>query len=763
MSKAALKVSVRALVAFTAFPPDIVPVSSLMMELGRQGHLARQSASTARAETLLTWSGQLNLREIQVSGRMDLYDAQAQPPLVEEIKLAPREAPEKPLKEHLLQAVAYGFMLCQRDGLDAVQLNIAYVTAQGEMVREFSEVFSADRLQADFLGMLIPWAAWQERLMAHVEARDRSLQGLPFPYPAYRPGQREMAAQVYTAISRRKRLYAVMPTGTGKSAAALYPALKALGQGLTRKVFCLTARGTQRIAMHKEVGLMLENGLTLHALTLNAKEGLCPVGHLRCHPDHCERAKGHYLRQQAALEEALDFPNWDGSLVTALADKHQLCPFEFSLALCEIADLVICDYNYALDPQVRLSRIFDTTRNVTLLIDEAHNLPDRARDMLSGSLKAAELRAFRMEAGKLHRRTSPLYKACTAMLRLIEEEDGEWDGERAALAAGKLLDALGTAFTPGTARLVRDLVSFLGALRREGEEPEDYAPLHKPGKTGAITILNLNPAPHLAECTRNLAGCVFYSATLEPLGAMRALLGGDREDACLSLPSPFPEEHLLPLQLSLNTRYQARESSLDPAARAIRALFDTCPGKMIAYFPSFAYLRAVHARLETGGALPTLVQQPGMDEAQRLAFLQSFTQGDEPLLGLCVLGGVFSEGVDLPGRALTTVAIVGVGLPQVNQERDLFRARMEEVMGDGFSFAYRIPGMHKVLQAAGRLIRSEHDRGVLLLMDDRYTREDTLALLPAHLRLNRVHSIEELAQKARAFWQECDMGGAGNG
>ena len=764
MRNAPLRASVRALVAFSVFQPDILPYSSQAMELGRLSHLAWQSASAAAAETALFWEGSLDGQPVRVSGRMDLYDESASPPLIEEIKLAPQQQPEAPLPEHLLQAVCYGFMLCERDGLEEVRLQVSYVSPEGQLTARFTEDWTAQRLREAFFGLLLPWAAWQNRLLDHIEARDESLLGLPFPYPDYRPGQREMATQVYTAIQRRRRLYAVMPTGTGKSAAALYPALKALGQGLSLQVYCLTARGTQRIAMQKELERMRAQGLAIHALTLNAKESLCPMDSLRCHPDHCERARGHYVRQPAALEEALAHPFWDREFVLALAEKHSLCPFEYSLALCEIADVFICDYNYAFDPQVRLSRVFDARKKVTLLVDEAHNLPDRARDMLSGGITHSRLAEFRREAGRLHGRKAPLYKAATALMKLLETEFISEEPERLLEGIGSLLEQLGGIYTPGGVHLARDLISLMGALHRAGEEGEDYILHHQPGKSSALHVINLNPAPYLREVTRGLGGCVFYSATLQPLAAMRGLLGGDSEDGLLSLPSPFPEEHLLTLLYPLNTRYRAREASLRPAAQAILALFGARPGKMIAYFPSFAYLRAAQAVLvELAPDLPLTVQRGGMDERQRLDFLSDFTRDDQPLLGLCVLGGVFAEGVDLPGSALTSVAVVGVGLPQVNELRDLYRLRMEEAMGDGFGYAYRFPGMHKVLQAAGRLIRSETDQGVLLLLDDRYAQEEYDSLLPAHIRPERVQSIPEITQKAKLFWRQSREGGQGHG
>lgn len=753
--EAALRVSVRALVSFSVFSPDIMPVSKRLMELGREGHLARQGQSQARAETALAWEGEAEGLPVKVSGRMDLFDAEAEPPLVEEIKLSPNPAPAEALPEHLLQAVCYGFMLAVRDNLDEVGLRVCYVTRQGDITAAFDTVKTFGELSAGFFALLLPWAAWQNRLLAHQKERDAGLAQLPFPYAAYRPGQREMAAQAYTAIRLKKRLFALMPTGTGKTAAVLYPALKALAQGLNQKVFCLTARGTQRYAVLKELDTLRGMGLRLHALTLSAKEKLCPMAHMRCHPNHCERARGHFARQPEALSEALHQSSWDTDMVNGLALRHSLCPFEFSLALCEIADLVVCDYNYALDPQVRLQRIFDSPRGVTLLIDEAHNLPDRARDMLSGSIDAATLTRLRREAGKASGRKGGLYRAFSALLQALAEETLKEEGERLISRVHALLDELSRDYSPGGAELARGLIAFLSAWYRAKEEGDDYTLLHDARKgRGGLRVLCLNPAPWLKEATRRMAGCVFFSATLNPLEMMRSLLGGEADDACLALPSPFPPENLLTLLLPVNTRYRARGESLLPAAEAILALFHARPGKYIAYFPSFAYLKAVGEAL--AGFMPDIPlirQEPGMTEGERADFLARFTGDDTSLLGLCVLGGVFAEGVDLPGRALIGAMVLGVGLPQVNAERDLYRDRMREALGDGFGYAYRYPGMHKVLQAAGRLIRSESDRGVLLLMDDRYGQRDYAALLPAHWRVNRVYSGEEITSRARVFWE----------
>ncbi len=749
-----LRISVRALVGFSLFPPDIMPVSSRLMALGREGHLNRQAGSTARAETALRWTGECEGHMVEVQGRMDLYDDSAMPPMIEEIKLALGDAPDEALPEHLAQAVCYGHMLCEQEEMAHVTLRVCYVSPAGEERAAFTEQMGRDTLRERFFALLVPFVRWQKRLAEQKNIRDESIAALPFPYGDYRPGQKEMAVQAYTAISRRKRLFAVMPTGTGKSAAVLYPAVKALGQGACRQVFYLTARGTQRLAARKELDRMAAQGLMALGLTLYAREKICPMEEVRCHPDHCTRAKGHYLRQGAAVEAALGLYRLEKEELLALADAHHLCPFELGLAICEIADVVIGDYNYAFDPRVRLSRVFDSPRGVALLIDEAHNLADRARDMLSGELSLSQLSDARREAGKAYGRGNALYKAFTRLMRLLDKAEVPLQPEALEAACGVLLDELGGSRFPGAGDLAQELIAFLSAFRR-GQGDADYHLIWRPlPRHGRAAVINLNPAPYLSEVTGRLSGCVFFSATLFPLDAMKRLLGGEEGDACLALPSPFPRDHLLTLQYPINTRYRAREGSLLPAARAIAALYTAHPGKVIAYFPSFAYLHQVAEVIRSEAPdVPLIIQERAMDEAAREDFLARFTQDEEPLLGLCVMGGVFAEGVDLPGKQLIGAAILGVGLPQVNEERGLYQARMEEAFEDGFGFAYRYPGMQKVAQAAGRLIRSEKDRGVLLLMDDRFSQRGYHQLLPEHVTMNRVRHIDEIIALTRDFWE----------
>ncbi len=749
-----IRVSVRNLVEFSIHGEDIFSVSSRQdMLAGTQGHKARQEGlgDGWQAETPLSLTAEAEGIPFLITGRMDAY-CDADIPTLEEFKLCrsgeapPREA----LPAHRAQAAVYGHMLCAGQGKAAVRIRVTYVTETGALCACFEKTRGAQELEAEFLALLSAYAKWENLQRKHRAARDESLARLPFPFDRYRPGQREMAVQVFTAIRTKRRLFASMPTGTGKSAAVLYPALKALGQGLTGQIFYLTARTTARQAALQALDLMREKGLHARSLTLNSKDKQCP-GFSRCHPDYCPRARRYFLRLPAALDEILQTADWNAQAVTDMAEKHSLCPFEFALTLCEIADVVICDYNYAFDPVVRIKRVFEQRSDLTLLVDESHNLASRTRDMLSGVSDGETLRNIRRMLGRASGRTGPLYKAITGVLRALREirmEDGVSETELTELPEGLqpavqgLLEALAEAFAAppqgeagqALGELFLSAINFTAAANGDRQ---NYAILcRRQGKERSVKLLCLSVAEHLMEATRRLSGIVYFSATLSPLHEMLKLLGGGEEDACFALPSPFPPENLRVVRHRIDTRYALRRETAPRVAEAIVNAFAEKPGKYIAYFPSYAYLRLVAGELEIiGPSLPLLVQRSGMADDDREAFLARFTLDADPLLGLAVLGGVFAEGIDLPGERLLGVMVVGVGLPMVCREQEALRRHYEQTLGDGFAYAYRYPGMHKVLQAAGRVIRSETDKGTVLLIDKRYFEYDYVSLCPAHWRM----------------------------
>lgn len=731
------RVSVRELVAFSCFAPDIMPVADTEALLtGTQAHKARQASFEGQTEQTIKHVFDVSGAEILVFGRMDVF-IDGDEPFVEEIKHC-KATPDEVREEHRAQALCYAAMLAEERHCSYVRFSICYVNLEGEVLRSFEERLSVEELKAEMSRLLIPYAAFVTREAAHRDRRDQSLQALAFPFDSYRQGQRELAVQVYTAITRKKRLFASLPTGTGKSAAVLYPALKALGESKTERVVYLTARNTARQSPLNALERMVAHGMKARCSVLTAKEKLCPAP-TRCHPDDCPRAKDHFLRQSDAIDDLLQRECWlwDEAVIREQADRFELCPFEFALALSEIADVLLMDLNYAFDPFAQVKRLFQRQKNFTLLVDEAHHTVNRVRESLSGTLDSREIARIRTEYGKAYGRKNHVYREIGTLvhaLRELECTSEECVLERVPYALPSCVQnvmdvAIESLPNAGMSELIRICLPFLYACEHLDE---DYSILlERHGKECVLTLYCLLPGKEIARVTKNLRGAVFFSATLSPLPAMKQLLGGTEEDACFALPSPFPQKNLQVVRKRIGTRYTQRDATAREIADAIAQLVRSHPGNTIAFFPSYAYLELVRRELE-GEDLPALwIQSREMGEKERADFLTAFENASEPLLGLCVLGGLFSEGVDLPGDRLVNAAIVGVGLPVPLARINAVRACYQKHFGDGFAYACRIPGMQKVQQAAGRVIRSETDKGMVLLLDDRYYDAEYEALLPA--------------------------------
>lgn len=770
------RVSVRDLVEFSYFPEDILPTAGMEdLWAGTRAHQARQKQQQGEVERPLNRRFCCLGESITVYGRMDAFTP-GEVPLVEEMKLArPHSVPRAAFPAHRAQALCYAAIIAEEEGASQVRFRVSYVRESGQVLAAFEEQLDREALWEEFQGMLEKYMAFLLAERAHQQRRDASIEALDFPFPQYRQGQREMAAQVYTAIARKRRLFASLPTGTGKSAAVLFPALKALARGKTAKIVYLTARTTARQSPLAALERMVDQGLRARVMTLSAKEKLCP-GFARCHPDDCPRAKGHYLRQEVAIREIEEGGGiWTDQRILEVAQNHEVCPFELALALTERADVALMDLNYAFDPFAQLKRLFQKRRDMTLLVDEAHHLVDRVRENLSGSLDSRMLRDCRREFGKRIGRKHPYYGALGKLLAALRDlsleeagsggRDGGDQAEAAPLDRQELeprekegtLAALPTEVQEAAqalclcayellasplpdSRVMEDVsdtlrlcATFLSAAQRLDE---DYAILltHH-GKERAVELYCLLPAKEIAKVTKRLRGTVFFSATMAPLSATKNLLGGEEEDACFALPSPFPAENLAVVRRRVNTRYLAREESAQQVARSIAQVVGLRPGKYIAYFPSYAYLRLIARHLEQMELPSLLVQSQEMDEAARQAFLEAFTVDERPKLGLCVLGSLFSEGIDLPGEQLIGAIIVGVGLPVPSLRLRTVQACYSQHFGDGFAYACRIPGMQKVVQAAGRVIRSQEDRGLILLLDERYYQREYAQLLPEHWRI----------------------------
>ena len=517
MPNAAVRASVRQMVEFTLRGGDLGPVSLFAMQEGGRAHRARQQNENAIAERPVRWQGVCEGLAADIQGRVDMLWEDSDPLCVEELKLIGTDAPlpDAPLPAHRMQAVCYGFMLCEELRLPSVAVRVSYVTANGLVRAQFDETLTQAQAESAFFSMLRPLAQWEKMQQDYRQTRDASLHTLAFPYPAYRPGQREMAVQVYTAIDRQKRLFATLPTGTGKSAATLFPALKALGEGKAEQLFYLTARGTAQLSALDAIQRMRAQGLISRSVVLTAREKCCPMPAVHCHPNACPRAKGYFDRELPALMALCAQGTWTAQDVSALCEERQLCPFEFSLALSEISDVVICDYNYVFDPMVSLKRIIGQGKPVTLLIDEAHNLPSRTRDMLSAVLDSRDIAALRRETGKLHGRKSALYTAMSALLAPLRAFEAEQSPSDLLPPLEVLIDCMSRHFSDmqpaGYQELFRAILQFRMAVQRMQAQPAEYQPLlSETAKERRICLLCLDVSTHLKTVTQRMRGCVYF-------------------------------------------------------------------------------------------------------------------------------------------------------------------------------------------------------------------------------------------------------------
>lgn len=764
MAKTAARASVHAVVERALLAGDLVPGASADRLLeGVEGHRSLQSVPEpdVRNEVPVRLTVEGAHVALTVHGRIDRLHGLNR---VEEIKTTLEGAPDDALPLHWAQAECYAHMLCAAEGLDAVDVCITYLNLSDGLVTRFVRTRTAGQLAAAFEGYVTPYLDWLDGLDAHRQVLRKELQPMGFPFARYRAGQRELAQEIYLAIRDKRMVMAQAPTGTGKTLAALFPALKAMGEGLAERIFYLTARTTARQAAFDALRPL--PCPHLRAIALYAREKCCPFEVPDCRPEVCHRARGYYDRLPAALEAArAQGGPYDGEAVRRLAEQHGLCPFEFSLDLSLECDVIVCDYNYLFDPRVRLQRYAASgRRGQVLLIDEAHNLPGRARAMYSSRLCIRDIDAVRKSIPR-SRRKEPLYPALRALQKALEEAAMQGEIPRAekelrqdlvslceeALCALRVSDAANPA---AASRLSLDLAGFVYHAARYGA---DNALLFEGGKSArTVTLFCADASTRTAEVLRRSRSAVLFSATLTPLPFYRALCGVAEGSPCVTLHSPFPPDNLLVLHLPVSTRYQARERTLPRVVSAIAALaLSRENGNFIAFFPSYAYLAQAAQGLSEAlaGKAELLVQRADLTEAEREDFLSHFSPHPQGrLLALCAMGGVFAEAVDLPADRLCGAAVVGVGLPQVGVERETLRARYDEVYGDGYAYAYVYPGMGRVLQAAGRVIRSEHDRGALLLIDDRYAADPYRQLLPPEWTLDRVYTDGQIAAACQQFF-----------
>ena len=746
-AKAAVRMSVRAVVETTLHESDLVPASGVArrMREGAAAHRARQGGQRGgeenyRVEVALSAEYETPALTLRVTGRADGVLTRADGlTVIEEIKLGAADSPLVPA--HRAQAAMYGHMLCAQEGMPRAGLRVLYVDGGGNPLRAYEEECDAQTLAREFSALCAAAAAWEEKKLARRRARDASLETLSFPYPAYRAGQRRFAGNVYVALTQRKRLFAQAPTGIGKTMAALFPALLALREGHCQRVLFLTARTTGRKSAMDAMATLRRGGARAMAVELTAMDKICPRPARDCRPEVCPLARGFFDRLPGALDEALSGGETLGAeAVSALAARHAICPFEMELALAGIADVVVCDYNYVFDPVVAVDALLP---GAALLVDEAHQLPPRVRDAMSASAGVDDLTEIRREAGKAHGRACALYRALTGAIRALKEcaalpefAQGALCAPPPALSAAmeQVLEAASAQLAQAASPCALDAFSLAAGFGFAcGKFDARYAALASGGEKHArVSLVCLDASPEILASTKRARGTAFFSATLAPFDAARRMLGSEEGDACLALPSPFDPGQLTARIEPVDIRYAAREQTAPRVAQLIGAHLRENEGNALVFFPSYAYMGRILAELGEGAGVRVLREERGMGEEERRALLAAFDGGERVAL-FAVLGGSFSEGIDLPGERLKNVVVVSTGLPQPDEKVKAMQAYYDGCGEDGFWLCMTLPGMVRVIQAAGRLIRTDEDTGTLLLIDSRFCRRRERALLAGTL------------------------------
>ncbi|WP_286232114.1 ATP-dependent DNA helicase [Neobacillus mesonae] len=644
---------------------------------------------------------------------------------------------------HWAQAQMYAYIYAKEQQLQEIEVQLTYVHKETNEIRRNKKTFTFTELETQIFDILKAYVPYARLQIEHQAQRTVSCKELQFPFPKYREGQRKLAGAVYKTIADEKNLYAKAPTGIGKTISTLFPAVKAMGEGLLTKVFYLTAKTITRTTAEEAFDRMRSSGLNFKAVTITAKEKVCFKDETICQKEHCQFADGYYDRINGAILDILTNETaMTREVIETYAMKHKVCPFEFSIDLAYAADAVICDYNYIFDPRVSLKRLLEEQKRATvLLVDEAHNLIDRGREMFSASLEKATFlqlkKEYKTDSKQIYEAASRLNSWFITLKKQADENEFVIDAlddvliERLVQFTETAEQVLKTGSTPGLLEAYFVAQNFLKIAELLDDHYVIYA--EKTRNDVTLKLFCLDPSKLLAKMGKGYRAKVFFSATLSPLNYYQDILGGDPDDYLLSIPTPFSKEQTDIFIKPLSTRYRDRERTKNEIVSMVHTVIQNRKGNFLLFFPSYSYLHMVYEEFQTSDLknIKTLVQTTNMAEDDREAFLHAFQPNqDEPLIGFAVLGGIFSEGVDLIGERLNGVIVIGVGLPQLCFERNLIKDHFNNDGKNGYDYSYIYPGINKVLQAGGRLIRSESDHGTIVLVDDRFLTAKYQNLLP---------------------------------
>ncbi len=837
--KAEFKISVRELVEFLLRHGDLDDAVSAQgqaaaMQEGTRVHKALQKKGGPyyQSEQPLSHRVEMDGYNVLLEGRADGIMEQDGNVTIDEIKTTSGkvEEMEAPEEVHLAQAKCYAYIYALDNGLEKIRVRMTYVHVdpftekekkpQAFVPRYFRYGFSFPELSEWFEELISSLSKWTGYLFSWTKARDGSIRQLSFPYP-YRKGQKRLAEDVYRTILRKKILFLQAPTGVGKTLAVLFPSIKAMGEGLCSRIFYLAAKNVTAKAAQEAFSLLHGGGLKMKYVLLTAKEKICPMEKTACNPASCPRAKGHFDRVNDALYFMLTgqgAESYGRQQVLEAAEQFDVCPFELSLDLTDWTDAAICDYNYVFDPQAKLKRFFSEGKkgSYLYLVDEAHNLVDRAREMYSAQLCKEDFLAVKKILKPLTKKAGRSLDRCNQwMLEKKKESDGlacQKDIDQMVFDVMQLssqLDEVLRTFPSfeGREEVLQLYFSLREFLQASSLLDENYTVFTRtlPDGRFILKLFCANPSRNLQECYDSGVSTILFSATLIPVNYYKRQLCLEEDPYAVYAQTPFTKgQKTLLVASDVSSRYKERgPETYGKAAAYLELMVEGREGNYIAFFPSYKVLREVYGsfcrrchipedglakdglskhglskdasskygfskgglsddglpgdragRTSHGMLVRTALQEEDMGQSQREGFLEKFS--DPPregsFLAFCVLGGVFSEGINLDGDKLVGTAIFGTGLPQVSEERDLLKDYYDQNGGDGFRYAYLYPGLNKVFQAAGRVIRTSKDRGVILLLDRRFLQRECRDCFPREWEGYQACTLDTAAGLIRNFW-----------
>ncbi len=781
------QIGIRELVEFLLKTGDLSTVSGSENNL-LEGAKIHRKIQKSRPENYDSEVGLSTLFEFlntkyKISGRADGI-LRGKKVLIEEIKTSDlefKDVPKSTLTLYWGQVKVYAYILMNHENLENVNLRLTYVQTPDEKITQKVISYSkdeADKFFNDLIGQFKDWLKLRHDLD---EARVSSAKALKFPFKKYRTGQHKLAANVYKTILLKKHLFVEAPTGTGKTISTMFPAVKAMGEKLIKRIFYLTAKQSTRQVAEEAVGLMRKNGLNIKSITLTAKDKVIFDEERDLSPEENPYMLGYYDRIRPAIKDIIENENQiTKEIIQKYAKKHQVDPFEFSLDVSLFCDVIICDYNYLFDPQVHLQRFFSVQdKSNCFLIDEAHNLVSRSREMYSADLSSEPITQLAKDLSKNKKKNTKVVHALQALKRSFQQ-----DGKPALqtkdleISQESPLDD----FNDALEKLVETIHKWLVKIKSGPDVDEilDYyfdcrhyllisqffdqtyrMRILSDGTNFIFRQFCMDPSAYLCDTLSLGRAAILFSATLSPMNYYQQVLGNEEDSLKLSAPSTFPSQNCeIIIQSDIVTTYTHRKASIQPIITTIKNMIDSKTGHYLIFFPSNEYLNEVCEAFKTEyPSTKVIAQQSGMDSNQRKKFIDEFrTDLDKPKLGFALLGGIFSEGIDLKGRQLIGIGIVSVGLQAINPESNLIRKYFDLQNGHGFEFAYQLPGFNNVTQAAGRLIRTSMDKGIIVLMDQRFVQRRYREIFPAHLKNIRISSNQShLKDLLTNFWTQQEV------